>query len=672
MLKSFLIALVFLFAFANSSFAEAKREWFNSIIVHAVRDADYKPDLREDFYVNTNHDWLVSAELKPGRVVNGNFMELQDAVDAAVRAMMTDKNLKGHDAELIQTLYKLWLDWDARNAELENNLKIIKNYLLSVENIKDIKDLNAYFQSEECLMHGNFIANFSLGIDNDDSSYYNIELYPTGLSLGDSAEYKELSANGARDKKQSEAIALYMLNKLGYDKAQAEKIINNAFEFEKNIAEYMMTINERNSPDALKKLYSNPIKLEDLKTLSPVFPFYEILAAHKVFSERINLQEFKWLDGLNKLYNNNNLENIKAYLIRNIASRYMGRLDENSYRELQKISRERNGIKQSKPDEYLAADFVHGRLPSAISKIYAEKYIAPETKAEVTQIINDAIAYYKEMLSGEDWLSEETKAKAIEKLEAITPRVAYPDKWEDYSKLDFKNLSYFNAIESLNKFNLQVNFYDKLNAKVDRERWGEDIAVVNAYYLPNHNEIQIIGGILSGDFYRPDMSYEEKLGGIGFVIGHELSHAFDTNGAQFDKNGSIKDWWTEQDYKTFKARADKLINYLNNIQVDGKAYNGELVQTETIADTAGIKAMLGIAAKHKDFDYDKFFRAAANIWKGVMTRERQDMLLKFDVHALYYLRVNAVLQQFDEFNNFYKLKPGDKMYLAPEDRALVW
>ncbi|MBQ9581386.1 MAG: hypothetical protein IJR21_03365, partial [Synergistaceae bacterium] len=144
------------------------------------------------------------------------------------------------------------------------------------------------------------------------------------------------------------------------------------------------------------------------------------------------------------------------------------------------------------------------------------------------------------------------------------------------------------------------------------------------------------------------------------------------NGAQFDKNGSIKDWWTEQDYKTFKARADKLINYLNNIQVDGKAYNGALVQTETIADTAGIKAMLGIAAKHKDFDYDKFFRTAANIWKGVMTRERQDQLLKFDVHALYYLRVNAVLQQFDEFNKFYKLKPGDKMYLAPEDRALVW
>ncbi|MBQ7569896.1 MAG: M13 family metallopeptidase, partial [Synergistaceae bacterium] len=562
--------------------------------------------------------------------------------------------------------------WDARNAELENNLKIIKNYLLKVEEIKDIKDLNAYFQSEECLMHGGFIANFSLGIDNDDSRYYNIELYPTGLSLGDSAEYKELSANGARDKKQSEAIALYMLNKLGYDKAQAEKIINNAFEFEKNIAEYMMTLNERNSPDAIKKLYANAIKLEDLKTLSPVFPFYEILAAHKVFSERINLQEFKWLDGLNKIYNNNNLENIKAYLIRNIASRYMGRLDENSYRELQKISRERNGIKQSKPDEYLAADFVHGRLPSAISKIYAEKYIAPETKAEVTQIINDAIAYYKEMLAGEDWLSEETKAKAIEKLEAITPRVAYPDKWEDYSKLDFKNLSYFNAIESLNKFNLQVNFYDKLNAKVDRERWVEDIAIVNAYYLPNHNEIQIIGGILSGDFYRPDMSYEEKLGGIGFVIGHELSHAFDTNGAQFDKNGSIKDWWTEQDYKTFKARADKLINYLNNIQVDGKAYNGALVQTETIADTAGIKAMLGIAAKHKDFDYDKFFRTAANIWKGVMTRERQDQLLKFDVHALYYLRVNAVLQQFDEFNKFYKLKPGDKMYLAPEDRALVW
>ena len=672
MLRSFLAARLVLFAFAGAGFAEEKREWFNSIILNAVKDANYKPDLREDFYVNINQDWLVNAKLKPGRVSNGAFMELQDKVDLAVRSMMTDKELTGHDAELMQDLYALWLDWDARNASLEDNLKTIKSYLAQVENIKDINELSAYFKSHDCLMHGSMIADFGLGIDTSDSRYYNIEISTTGLSLGDAAEYKELSANGARDKKQSEQIALYMLKLLGYSETQAENIINNAFKFESDIAQYMMTRDERHSPDAIKKLYANSIKLEDLKTLSPIFPYYEILTAHKVFSDRMNLQEIKWLEGLNKLYKAENLDNIKAYLIRNIASHYMGRLDEKSYRELQRISRERNGIEQSKPDNETAADVVHGCLPALISKNYAAKYITPETKAEVTQIINDAIAYYKEMLLNEDWLSDETKAKAIEKLEAITPRVAYPDKWDDYSSLNFKNLNYFEAIESLAEFNLKNNFYDKLNTQVDRDKWDDNIAVVNAYYNPLHNEIQIIGGILGGDFYRPDMSYEEKLGGIGSVIGHELSHAFDTKGAQFDKDGNLKEWWTEQDNKTYMARADKLINYLNNIKVDGKNYNGTLVQTETIADMAGVKAMLGIAAKHENFDYNKFFRAFANSWKGVMTRERQDLLLKTDVHALYYLRVNAVLQQFSEFHKCYNLQPGDLMYLAPDDRVAVW
>ncbi|MBQ8693475.1 MAG: hypothetical protein IJ520_10065, partial [Synergistaceae bacterium] len=423
MLKSFLAALLVLVAFAGAGFAEEKREWFNSIILNAVKDANYKPDLREDFYVNINQDWLVNAKLKPGRVSNGAFMELQDKVDLAVRSMMTDKELTGHDAELMQDLYALWLDWDARNASLEDNLKTIKSYLAQFENIKDINELSAYFKSHDCLMHGSMIADFGLGIDTSDSRYYNIEISTTGLSLGDAAEYKELSANGARDKKQSEQIALYMLKLLGYSETQAENIINNAFKFESDIAQYMMTRDERHSPDAIKKLYANSIKLEDLKTLSPIFPYYEILTAHKVFSDRMNLQEIKWLEGLNKLYKAENLDNIKAYLIRNIASHYMGRLDEKSYRELQRISRERNGIEQSKPDNETAADVVHGCLPALISKNYAAKYITPETKAEVTQIINDAIAYYKEMLLNEDWLSDETKAKAIEKLEAITPRV---------------------------------------------------------------------------------------------------------------------------------------------------------------------------------------------------------------------------------------------------------
>ena len=179
---------------------------------------------------------------------------------------------------------------------------------------------------------------------------------------------------------------------------------------------------------------------------------------------------------------------------------------------------------------------------------------------------------------------------------------------------------------------------------------------------------------MGGDFYRPEMSYEEKLGGLGMVIGHEISHAFDTRGAQFGKTGNVESWWTDDDRANFTKRADRLIKYIDTFRVDdsGEHYNGALVQTETIADMAGVKAMLGIAEGMKDFDYDKFFRQYARIWKMIQTREMSDMRIKTDVHALPYIRVNAIVQQYEEFFRTYGIKDGDNMYLSPEKRVAVW
>ena len=652
--------------------------WLNSNIMGRAASFDI-PAAKDDFYLSVNYDWIKNAKLKPGRASHGSFTELQYELEANLRALMTDETLKGHDADLIRNLYALWLDWDGRN---KNGLGKLKTHIEAVEKIKSIDELSEYFKSDECKFYGSSIANFGLGYDNDDPNFYNIEISATGLSLGDSAEYKKLSANGQRVKKMSEGIALYMLKKLGYDDDAGKKILEQAYEFEKTIAGSMMTVEEINSPEAVKKMYTNAVTLGKIREISPVFPFAEILEAYKVFSDRMNLQQPKWLEALNKIYNSSQLENIKSYLIRNIASGAITRIDEESFREYQRLSRERLGIKESAPDHEIAANFVHGHLLTPLSKIYVEKYISPETKQDVTNIINETIEYYREMLKDETWLSEPTRKKALEKLDAITPRVAYPDKWRDYSGLDIKNKNdgetLETALEKLNKFGWE-NFYSKLNTKVDREMWGDsDIIIVNSYYSPSKNEIFIIAGILSGDFYSPERSREENLGGIGTVIGHELSHAFDTNGAQFDKDGAIKDWWQSEDYERFQARADSLIKYLSGIKVtpEGELYNGSLVQTETIADMAGVKAMLGLASKIKadggDFDYDKFFRSYAKIWANIMTPARLDFLLKVDVHALPYIRVNAIVQQYEEFYKTYGVESGGLMYLAPEERVAVW
>ncbi len=679
MLRKFLLTASCVFtiiAFYNTAaFAENLfSPWLDSNVRDSLRNSDYNPSLKDDFYTHVNRDWLLNAKLKPGYASNSGFRELQDTLDANLRSLMTDETLHGHDAELVRNLYKLWLDWDARNS---TDIGAIRKHISPVENIHSMQDLNQYFKSEECMLYGSDLANFVLGIDNEDSRYYNIEITATGLSLGDSAEYRNMTENGKRTKKMSDSVANYMLQKLGYSQSDAQKIIERAFAFETEISRFMMTLEEKESPDAIQIMYTNPVTFDDLRELSPVFPMVEIMQAQKVFSDRMNLGEKKWLAGLNEIYGESQLENIKAYLIRNIASRYMGLIDEASYRELQKISNERMGITNNRPDNEIATDFVHARLGVSVSKLYVAKYVSAETKSEIENLIRETIAFYETMLRDEDWLSTETREKAIEKLENLTPRAAYPDKWDDYSGLDIKSKSdgetLLSALEKLRKYSLKINYYDKLNTKIDREKWVGDVAVVNAYYSPSHNEIKIIAGILSGDFYRPDMSYEEKLGGIGMVIGHEISHAFDTNGAQFDKNGNIANWWTEQDYKIFKDRADKLINYLSSIKLnDGSNYNGSLVQTETIADMAGIKAMLGLAKKHENFDYDKFFRSYAKLWKEILTPERHDMLLKIDVHAMPYIRVNAIIQQYDEFQNCYGLISGDKMYLEQNQRVAVW
>ena len=280
---------------------------------------------------------------------------------------------------------------------------------------------------------------------------------------------------------------------------------------------------------------------------------------------------------------------------------------------------------------------------------------------------------------GVDWLGDETRAKAIEKLDNLRVNAVYPDELGDWSALDFAGIE---DGGSLLAANAAVRDYvialqsDKIDTAVDKDKWDQltmQTAQVNAFYNPQNNSINIMAGILSGEVYNEDMSYEQKLGGIGTVIGHEISHGFDTNGAQFDKDGAISNWWTEEDYAAFQARAAKLAAWYDGfIPFEGANYSGQQVQTEAIADMGGMKCMLAIAAQKDDFDYDAFFRQYATLWRTqalpayLITKTAQD------THPLRYLRINATLAQFDDFVDFYGITEGDGMYLAPEARVAVW
>ncbi|MBQ3694612.1 MAG: hypothetical protein II884_07545, partial [Synergistaceae bacterium] len=317
--------------------------WPVSNIIGSVKD--YNPKLIDDFYANVNHEWLINAKLKPGRVRTGAFNELQDVIDERLKALMTDETVKGHDGELVRTLYALWLDWDSRNEE---GIDDLNTQAKKITAITSINELSEYFKTKDSFYNGTVIADYVAGFDNIDSEAYNLEILATGLSLGDSAEYRKMTSNGERTKKMHDGIVMYMLRRLGYPESEAKKFLESSYEFEKAISESMMTVDELNAPEAIKKMY-NPITMQELREKSKAFPFADIIEAHNANSKLICLEQPKWLEALNALYTPENLENIKAYLLCNLAGSYIAITDEPAFREYQRLSRERYGITQSRP-----------------------------------------------------------------------------------------------------------------------------------------------------------------------------------------------------------------------------------------------------------------------------------------------------------------------------------
>ena len=293
-------------------------------------------------------------------------------------------------------------------------------------------------------------------------------------------------------------------------------------------------------------------------------------------------------------------------------------------------------------------------------------------KEDITGLCKDVIGGYRDMLKEEDWLSEETRTEAVKKLESMRINAVYPDKWQDYSKLDLNGLGYLECCHAINAYNAGID-RSRTGQKVDKDIWTVNILQCNAFYNKQDNSINIILGILDDAFYNEDMSREELLGGIGTVIGHEISHAFDEKGSQFDENGNLKAWWKDEDHKAYGDRMAVLSGYLDGITgFNGTNVTGSNISAEAAADMAGMKVMLYLAGKEPDFDYDRFFRQYASIWRTITSPEAEyDKLLK-DQHPLNYLRTNVTLQQYDEFYEEYGVNEGDGMYLAPDERVAVW
>ncbi len=655
--------------------------WINSCIIGMVTD-DINADIKDDLYLNVNHDWLRDVKLRPGYASEMQLFQAIDTVRERCNEILADKSLRdsddkvlAHDAVLVQEMYDMFLDWDARNKEGVEYFRPIVEKLLAAN---DLDSFTEFLLSEDNYYWGHFPASVYLGVNALDSSLYEVSIGSSSLfTYGDAGEYETETLNGKRSKEYSDSLFLYMLSRFGIEGDEAQKYLKDAFDFEKEIAKSEKTVLEMYSPTALQESI-NPVTMEDIYELSPDFPLGEFMELYGYAdSKLINLREPKWLPALNSMYTEENLDKLKAYTLKGMITSYTGVTDEEAYKTAQTLANAASGISESSSDEENAYSTVMAYFPYSFDRLYIDKYLSEDIRKEITELCQDSIDTYREMLSENEWLSEETKKEAINKLDHMTIHAVYPDKWEDDSCIEITSKaeggSYRQATYEYMKGSHERTL-SRINGTVDKEIWGMNILDTNAYYNPNDNSINIIPGFFCDVTYTSDMSIEEKYGALGSVIGHEISHAFDTEGAQYDAYGNVANWWTEEDYIAFMERAQKVIDYYDKVVAfdDGTPYSGQIVVTEATADMAGLKCMLKMAEKIDGFDYDMFFRANARLWSLAETIEVSEASALSDPHPLHYLRANVGAQQFDEFIETYGVKEGDGMYLAPEDRIAVW
>ena len=657
------------------------KPWINANIYGLVTD-DVTADIKDDFYLAVNHDWLRDAELYPGRPSATPWYQAVDTMKERCMTILADESLKGldgpegHDAELIQNYYHQFLDWESRN---EAGLALVMPAVEALQSVKTLDDLRSFLLSDTYARFStqDAPALVPIGLDKytQDSGLYQVNLGPTNLLLEDAAEYRKITENGKRVKKQKEALASYMLERVGLTKEEAQKAIDNVNELDARLAEYVTPLVETQDPSYLQGTV-NPVTMDQIREMTPNYPLAEIMERDGWSeAERINVLQPGALKELDALFTEENAEALRDKILVSILLGSMQYLDEAAYREYINQYMEFYGLTQAPADETRAYMSTRGMFRDSFGRLYVRQYLDESVREEIRQICEEVVDTYREMLDTTDWLSAETREAAKNKLDAIAIHAVYPDKWEDYSNYSVNEDGDILTARLDRAAADKQRDIGRMNEPVDKELWGDiDIIETNAYYEPKDNSINIIPGFFCDVTYRSDMSIEEKYGALGGVIGHEISHAFDSGGAQFDAAGNFNNWWTPEDKAAFDERTGKVIAYFDKIVPfdDGTPNSGKLVNTEATADMGGIKCMLLMAAKIDGFDYDKFFRAYARMWQRMDTLQMCEWLATSDSHPLSYQRINVTLQQFDEFLDTYGIKEGDGMYLAPEDRILVW
>ena len=461
-----------------------------------------------------------------------------------------------------------------------------------------------------------------------------------------------------------------LLEMIGYNHAEAVETVEKAKAFDKLIVPNVKSAEE--SAD-YSKMY-NPQTTDELASSTTALNLKA--AINQLVGEVPNtviVTEPKYFEHLEELLTPQNFDLMKAWMIVKTVSGYSSLLSE-EFRQVGGIySRALSGKKEATNPTKAAYYLASGTFDQVVGDYYGHKYFGEKAKADVHHMVENMIAVYKNRLENNDWLSPETKQMAVKKLTSLGIQVGYPDEVDPlYSKFHVdEKLSLLNNARNFGKIATQDSFA-KWNQPVERERWEMSASTVNAYYHPFKNIIVFPAAILQAPFYSLEQSSSENYGGVGAVIAHEISHAFDNNGSLFDEFGNLNNWWTKADHEHFQKLADQMIAEFNGIPFAGSKVNGKLTVSENIADAGGLSCAEAAAKNEDDVDLAAFFINWSRIWRMKATPEYQQLLLSIDVHAPAPLRASVQVKNLDDFYTTFDVTEQDEMYLAPEKRVKIW
>ena len=644
-------------------------------------DFNVKPG--ENFYEYAAGNWLKSHPLDKEHPMNGAFVDLEELNKKRIREMVEDyakkPQTKGTVAQKIASIYNLYMDSVRRNRE---GYTPIKPVLAKIRAAKNRKELIKLMYDLDVKGYGTFPVGFGMTVDAMNSDRYIIGVSQGGIGL-DPEYYTH------PNEQQKAVLAAYksmnndMFKMTGNDAATAKKKMEAAFSIENQIAKVSYDQVKSRDPQA----NYHPMTWEQLLKNYPGVDWNYLLKASGYPNNggKVDVGQPEPVQEVEKILATAPLDALKAYMELAVISSSAGMLSDNFSDRNFEYTKVAYGVQQQQPRWKRALSFVQGIMGEAVGKLYVQKYFPESSKQRMITLVKNLQDAFAQRIEENTWMTAATKKKAIEKLQAFDIKIGYPDKWQNMDSVFVidDNKSLIENVKAVQEAAMKYRIAKRWGKPVDKKEWHMTPQTVNAYYDPTTNSINFPAAILQPPFFDPTVDDAANYGAIGAVIGHEMSHGFDDQGCQFDKDGNMKNWWTEEDKKNYDARTKVLVDWFNKQEViPGLYVNGEKTLGENIGDNGGLNIAfraLQNSMKAKPLsDMDgftpaqRFFLAWGRVWASNVAPQFVAYIVNSDVHSPSISRVNAALPMIDNWYDAFNIKEGDKLFVPQQSRAHIW